>query len=135
MRSSRRTFLRLGGLGAVASLSGCTFFGGLQEYAALVVENNHDTTHLLSVAVSSPPDDGGGYTEHFSETLHLQAGEQETFEQGLAFTDHAPGLFAMAMTDSGTTATTNFELSRDIQEFRVQITETGETQMTTTGAT
>lgn len=130
MPSSRRNFLQLGGLGAVAALSGCTFFGDSQEHAAVVVENDHDTAHLLSVAVSTPPDDGG-YTEYFSETLQIQASESETFDQGLAFTDYPPSLFAMAMIDGETTQTTEFELSRDVQELRVRITESGQIEMTT----
>lgn len=132
MTSSRRNFLQLGALGAVSALSGCTTsFGNSQESAAVVVENNHDTVHLLSVAVSTQPDDGGGYTEYFSETLQIQSGERETFEQGLAFTDYAPNLFAMTMIDDETTSTTEFELGLDVQELRVQITENGQIQMTT----
>lgn len=135
MRSSRRRFLHLGGISSVAALSGCTSFGGPQGYAAVVVENNHDSTHVISMAVSSQPDENAGYTEYFSEMIYLQAGERERFDEALTFTDYVPRLLAMAVTDSETTATTNFDLRRELEELRVEITDAGELQMTTAGDT
>lgn len=135
MDLSRRALLQIGCGGAISSLAGCNFEGGPSEYAPIVVENNHDAVHAVSIAILTPPEGSGGYTEYFSKALQIQSGEEETFDKGLAFTDYEPNLLAMVMIDDETTMTSEFSFDFDLQKLQVQITDAGQIQISPLVAT
>lgn len=124
MRLQRRTLLQFGSVGAVSSLAGCSFVGSA-EYVPVVVENDHSTKHAISIAIITPPEGSGGYTSYASETLQLDVGESETFDEALTLTDYPPNVLAMMMTDDETTGTAEFELRAELQELRFRITGEG----------
>lgn len=134
MELSRRGLLRLGGVGAVCSLAGCSRVGGPSEYVPVVVENSNEAVHAISLSVISPPDETGGYTSYVSEVVQLGPGERETFDEALALTDFQPELLAMAMTDDETTETATFSLDVDLRELVFRITDGGQIRITTTTA-
>lgn len=130
MGTGRRNVLRLFGAGLVAGLSGCGIFGAgnKQEYAQLTMENNHEP-HMMSVAITTIPDAGSGFTEYFSDVWFVDAGDEQTFEKGLAFTDHEPELMALVVLDDETASRKQFTFTSDLSELRVVITDRGQIEL------
>jgi|AntDeeMetagen285_2_1112576.scaffolds.fasta_scaffold00126_1 hypothetical protein len=128
MNSCRRNTLCLIGTGLMGGLAGCSSltFGGKQEYAPVVLKNNHNTPHMMSVSVTSIPDEGLGFTEYFSDTWLVDTGGKHTFEEGIAFPDFGPKLMALVVLENETAKRADFSLSSDLTELRVLVTENGE---------
>lgn len=131
MNRSRRNALRLLGTGLMGGLAGCSSLtsGDKQEYAPVVLENNHNTPHMMSVSITTIPDEGLGFTEYFSDTWLVDSGGEHTFEEGPAFTDYEPELMALVVLENETAKRTEFSFSPDLTELRVLITEKGEIEV------
>lgn len=125
---SRRNALHLLGTGLVTGLAGCSAvpFGSEQEYAPVVLENDHDRKHMMSVTVTTVPEGPGGFTEYFSDVWLVEAGEEHAFEEGLAFTDHQPELMVLVVLEDETAKRAEFSFDFDLEELHVVVTEAGE---------
>jgi len=102
-----------------------------QEHIPVVLENQHDRKHMLSVSITSIPDEMSGFTTYFDETWELSAGESRTYndEDGLTLGDYGPEVMALAVLDDETTTRSDFGLGFDLDEIRVFITANGDIEV------
>ncbi|MFC7046025.1 hypothetical protein ACFQH6_11910 [Halobacteriaceae archaeon GCM10025711] len=123
MERSRRETLQALGAGVVTGLAGCSALGpgDEQEYAPVVFENSQDRKRVMSVSVITVPRSGLGYQEFFSEVALLAPGGEETFEEGLVFTDTSHDLMALAVLDDETAMREEFTFGFPFNELRVSI--------------
>ncbi len=125
MKYTRRNTLRAIGTGGLLGLAVCSSItsGADQEYAPVVLRNDHSSKHMMSVAITTVPKVKSGFTEYFSEVWHLRPGNDKRFEQGLAFTDYEPELTALVALEDETTKRSDFSFDFDLRELQVVITE------------
>lgn len=129
MRPTRRRTLALLGTGVSLGLSGCSW--GQEGAVSVVLENRDDTRHLLSATVTSIPDGQGGYTPYYDETQQLDPGEGNTTQNAIPFTDHEPEIMVLAVMENESARRADIELSYDLEELRVSITEDEQVEIET----
>ena len=125
MNHSRRNTLILLSTGLMSGLAGCSSFN--QEYAPIVLNNNHNKPHTMSISITSIPDDGPGFTEYFSDAWLVDSGGEHTFEEGLAIPDYGPELMILVMLENGIEKRT--ELLFSFTKLKILITENGEIEV------
>ena len=128
MNLSRRQVLRILGSGSIAGLAGCSSLSsrGTQNNAPVILENNGNTSHQITVSVTTIPDDGVGFTEYFCGTWLVESDSEHAFEEALTFTDHEPDLMVLVVLENESAKRSEFSFGLDLIELRVTISENGE---------
>ncbi|PSQ52095.1 hypothetical protein BRD20_07590 [Halobacteriales archaeon SW_8_65_20] len=130
MDVSRRTTLAALTTSVTASLAGCgsLVFGGRQEYTPVVVENDHDTPHMMAFTVVSIPNDSkGGFTVGTSDAWYVDPGESYSFPEAIPVGDTSPtSMTVLVVLENETAKRARFTMDTPDDTPHIAVTETGD---------
>jgi hypothetical protein len=83
MEFSRRSFTRRVSVVGTVGIAGCSLVDDSPPPGTLIVQNDHDLPHLVSVKVVDGPETARAVENHRSGTFAIESGERQTVESFL----------------------------------------------------
>lgn len=129
----RRTALKAGIPAVTMTLAGCVSGGDgstdSDSNTAVQVVNDTESKRLISISITSVPDEDSGFTKYFSDAAVVAAADRHTFEDGLPQSDHSPAVVALVAVDDERVETFEFEYSMSLATVRVKVLKDGRIEL------
>jgi hypothetical protein len=93
------------------------------------VINKSGKRHLVSVSITTVPEEHGGFTKYFSDVHLVEGGSRHTFDEGMGGTDHTPEIFVLVALDNETVGQSSFEYSSTMSRIKIRVTEEGDVEI------